>query len=136
MKRMMLVLMSIALFAACSSDNEENEPEMDKTSLVYKSDALGIDKNVVVGYYKDGLCLSLAKLGNIEGGETSKEIIITDPSILEVVIFYEGRAELNGEANRIDETYSIKKNTKNIIEPSKGVKVVVVSKDDKTQYPH
>lgn len=135
MKRMMLVLMSIALFAACSSDNEENEPEMDKTSLVYKSDANG-DNNVVVGYYKDGLCLRLAKLGNVKEGETSKEVVIDDASIKEVVIFYDDFMKPSEKANRIDEVYTIKRNTKNIIEPSKSAKIVSVSKDDKTQYPH
>lgn len=136
MKRMMLVLMSIALFAACSSDNEENEPEMDKTSLVYKSDMPGGDKNVVVGYYKDGLCLRLAKLGNVDEGETSKEVVIDDASIKEVVIFYDDFMKPSEKANRIDEVYTIKRNTKNIIEPSKSAKEVSVSKDDKTQYPH
>lgn len=134
MKKVMLVLMSICLFVACSSDNEENEPKM-KTSIVYTQNVIDLDVNVVIGYYKDGLCLKIASLGDIKKGEISKEIFITDPSITEVFVFSDYAAP-NGEANKIDETYTIQKNSKNTIEPSKGVKVIGVDKKDKTQYPH
>lgn len=129
MKNIFVLLLLLPLFIACSSDNGDDL--QDYTSFVVTNNS-DIDlPNCVVGYQKDGLWIKVAELGNLNQGQSSKEVILEKFIWEDVYVFTDYLTP-----RRLDVAFSLKENNKNILKfPSDTKGVVVTNKKDPSQYP-
>ena len=132
MKKLLYILLTVCLFTACSSDDDNNDQTQDYTSFTFIYHA-NVDyfPNCVAAYKKDNKYYKIADLGDLKKDISSKEITINDKSIKEVYLFTDYLSTI-----RFDAVYSLKDNTKNnfvISENTKGIEIL--DKTDQTQYP-
>lgn len=130
MKKILLLLLMLPLFVACSSDDDNDQ---DYTSFVFEQTANVDLPNCVAGYKKDGKYYKLGNLGDLSKGKQSSEIRVSDNTITEVYFF----TDYNGVI-MLDETYILKKNSKNIfklLETTGGKIVGEANKTDPSKYP-
>lgn len=142
MKKLSLLLLLPIFLFSCSSDDKEvepkelpnEEPTQDYTSFVFEAPSVTdyILENCVAGYYtKDGLCKKIADLGNINLQNPSKEITVTNDTLVNVYFF----ADILG-TKRFKPVYKLEKNKKNIFKISENTTGIEVDKEDPKQYPH
>ncbi|GAB6010236.1 hypothetical protein [Dysgonomonas reticulitermitis] len=147
MKKYIYILFAVCLFTACSSDNDNTDPEtpnnpQNYTSFVIKNEAsTGELKNIVTGYKQPDNSLKLiANLGNLKAGETSKEITIDYSKTKEVLIFIGELSSGNYSDVLIVTNYKnfvVKENTKNIYTLPKDIMMQLtnVNHSDAKEYP-
>lgn len=130
MKQLLTLLLLCTFFIGCSSDDDPVFGQ-DYTSFVFHQTVDNNLKNCVAGYKKDGKYYKLGDLGDLSKDKYSPEIRINDNTITEVYFF----TGFNGGV-RVDKTYTLKKNTKNIFDLTNDIKGIPFSdKTDPTQYP-
>lgn len=131
MKQLLYILLGITLFTSCSSDDNNDAPAQDYTSLVFYQPVDNNLPNCVAAYKKDGKYIKLGNLGDLKKGVTSPEVRINDNSIREVYFF----SDFLGGV-RFDAVYSLKSNIKNMFTLASDTKGIPISdKTDPTQYP-
>lgn len=120
----------LTLFTACGDD--EKEEYQDYTSFVFIQTIDNELPNCIAGYKKNGKYYKLGDLGTLKiKNQYSPEIRVNDNSITEIYLFN----DLAGGV-RVDATYTLKPNIKNIfkiLETIKGIEVT--DKTDPAQYP-
>lgn len=132
MKKLLYLLLTVTLFASCSSD--DNEPTQDYTSFVFYQ-PMEIDvnfPNCVAAYKKEGKYYKIADLGDLSKGKYSPEIIINDKSIKEIYLFSDYFGCI-----RFDDTYHVTENKKNtlvLVDGTKGIRVL--DKNNPAEYPN
>ncbi|MFR9164989.1 MAG: hypothetical protein ACLVKO_01725 [Dysgonomonas sp.] len=134
MKKILYILFAVCLFTACSSDDDDNNgggQTQNKTSYVLKQTYRDIQPNTVVGYKKSNIYVQLAQYGDLKKDVLSKEVTIESNDITEIFIFYTDQSG----TYRIDDTFKIEKDKKNIIELKGEQSIILVDKDNSTQYP-
>lgn len=101
MKKLLLLILTFSMFAACSSDDDG--PEQDYTSFVFFTPEDITFPNCVVGYKKDGKYYKISDLGDLTKNVHSKEVTLSDKSIKELYLFSDYNANI-----RFDAIYSVK----------------------------
>jgi hypothetical protein len=138
MKKLLFLL--VLIFAvSCAEDDGETEPEQDYTSFTFIHHEDVVLPNCVIGYYKDGLCLKIAEIGDLSKDKISPEIIVEDPNIVDIYLFSD-YLPMYGDnqlwVKKIDATYTLKAKSKNNFELDGDASGILVDKYDPTQYPH
>ncbi len=136
MKQILILILTLPLFIACSNDKED-EPTQDYTSFtfVYHADVISFP-NCVVGYKVGDEYKKLAELGDLAKDIPSKEVIVDDESIEEIYLFTDYTASIFYVGVRFDDIYTIKKNKKNeflIKEDTRGIPFT--DKNNPLEYP-
>lgn len=129
MKKLLLLLITLPLFLACSSEDDNGQ---DYTSFIVTIDAAPTFPNCVAGYKQtDGTFKKIASLGDLTKGKYSSEVKIDYNIITEIYLF----TDYNNVV-RFDAVYQLKKNTKNTITVANGTGgISITDKTDPTQYP-
>jgi hypothetical protein len=142
MKKLLLFLL-IALCASCTKVEVEvdpdPDPEQDYTSFTFAYHGAVVFPECVVGYYKDGLYIKIAELGELSKDKVSPEIIVEDPNIVDIYFFTDYLPyRLDGRfmVKQLDATYTLRANMKNNFTIEQGTRGIEVNKYDATQYPH
>lgn len=131
MKKLLTLLLIAPFLFSCSSD--DNEETQDYTSFMfYQPESIDVlQPNCIAGYKKDNNYYKLGDLGEMSKGKYSTEIRVDDGSIKEIYFF----TDYNGVI-RLDETYILRINSKNIFTIKSGTGgIAVTDKSDPTQYP-
>lgn len=132
MKKFLAILLISTMFISCSSD--DNEPIQDYTSFSLENKSSVDLPNVVIGYKIDGKYIKIADLGNINKGEISNEIRITNSSIKEIYVFFDYSDYV--AAIRADISFIVYENKLNKFVLPSGIKgIAITDKTDPTQYP-
>jgi Transcriptional regulators containing an AAA-type ATPase domain and a DNA-binding domain len=109
MKKYLFLLLALPFFFGCSDDSEETQ---DYTSYVIE--ATGSDNFIgaKTGYFdKDGKCILLHEIGTLDPDKDTQELIL-DNFHPEIYLFY---AERNTGGTRLEKSFNLKKDKKNII---------------------
>lgn len=127
----LLPILLIIAMLSCTSSKDDEDQWQDYTSFVVTNNS-DIDlPNCVVGYQKDGLWIKVAELGDLNQGQSSKEVILEKFIREDVYVFTDYLAP-----RRLDIAFSLKENKKNVFKfPNDTKGVVVTNKKDPTQYP-
>jgi hypothetical protein len=127
----------VVLCASCSKG--DSEPEQGYTSFTFVHHETVVFPECVVGYYKDGLCIKIAELGELSKDEVSPEIVVEDPDIVDIYFFTDYLPfMLDGNLMVIksDTIFTLKANMKNNFTIEPETRGINVNKDDPMQYPH
>jgi hypothetical protein len=138
MKKLLLFLL-IALCASCTKVEVEVDPEQGYTSFTFVHHETIVLPECVIGYYKDGLCIKIAELGELPKDKVSPEIVVEDPNIVDIYFFTDYRAVKDGEylwVRKLNATYTLRANMKNNFEMGPETGGIMVDKYDPAQYPH
>lgn len=134
MKKLFAILLILPFMFSCSSDDKERliEPTQDYTSFVFAQKVDNVLPNCIAAYLDaDKHYIKIADLGTIEPNKESKEIKLENKDIKSIYLF----TDYNGVI-RVDKTFEVKSNTKNIfILTSEVGGIRVEDKKDSTQYP-
>lgn len=132
MKNILAILLISTMFISCSSD--DNEPMQDYTSFTLENKSSVDLPNVVIGYLTDGRYKKIADLGNINKGEISNDIRITNSSIKEIYVFFDYSDYV--AAIRADIYFIVYENKLNKFVMPSGIKgIAITDKTDPAQYP-
>lgn len=138
MKKLLYILFAVTLFTACSSDdtidpNGGEGSSQTKTSFVIEQNFWSPSlPNTITAYRTDSLFTRIALYGNLQEGTTSKEVFVPNDNITEVYVFFSS-SELGDY--RINKSFKLEKNKKNIIILDKTMGIKTVNGNDRTQYP-
>lgn len=132
MKQLLFILIILPLFIACSSDNNEIEETQDYTSIIIENKSNSSLMNIVIGYKLNGIYVRVSYLESLKSNTTSSEFII-DENISHIDLFL---IEDYINVIKLDNSFSINKNTKNIITIPKKIKGSVINDiTDPSIYP-
>lgn len=143
MKKLSILLLILPfIFFSCSSDDNERmieptkptEPTQDYTSFVFEvpSDVKYTFPNCVAGYYtKEGLCIKIADLGDLDYKTPSKEIKVENDTLVNVYFFTDLISP------RVFNTaFKLERNKKNIFTFKGKISGTPVDKGNPKEYPH
>ncbi len=140
MKNILYILFTVCLFTACSSDDDNTDPEIPQnyTSFVVacETDAQVV-KNCVLGYRgEDKIWIRVASLGDINGKKESKEITVDYAKTKDLTLFFDIYQDgVYSKTFADDNKYTLTENKKNKFIIASMFSSHEVNKEKADQYP-
>lgn len=130
MKKLLLILITLPLFVACSSDETESDWQEYTSFVVWHGEDITLI-NCVAAYKNNGKYYKLGNLGNLLPNKQSNEIVVENESVNEIYVFTD-----YGSTRRLDIIFTLKENYKNVFEiPGDTKGIPITDNTDPTQYP-